>query len=171
MSSDILAENIKGFNRLTLQSTIKYSVNSHSEKNDAKIDPKIDQVVDTHTSDEKERKVTDTDITKGNSPHKLLINRLIPDIIPVVILPIDQMIVEDAAGSGKTLHACRMILSKHIVTDVTSSAAHFFWTPINVGWHGTDGTAAQDGNTTVGSIILGSPVRIGVSNTGFTSRT
>ena len=47
ISSDILAETIKGFNRLTLQSTINYSADYHSEKNDAE----SDKVVDNHTSD------------------------------------------------------------------------------------------------------------------------
>ena len=56
----------------------------------------------THTSDGKKINVTDTDTTNGNSPRKLLINCLIQDIIPVAIPPIDQTIVEYAAGSGDT---------------------------------------------------------------------
>ena len=61
-------------------------------------------MVATHTSDVNQGKVADTDTTNGNSPHKLLINRLIPEIIPVAIPPIDQAIAEDDAVSGDTLH-------------------------------------------------------------------
>ena len=75
ISSDILTETIKGFNRLTLQSTINDSADDHSNKNFAKSDPKSDPLVTTHTSDRKERKITDTDTTNGNSPHTLLTNR------------------------------------------------------------------------------------------------
>ena len=53
ISSDSLAETIKGFKRLILQSKINNSADYHSEKNDAKSDPKSDQVVATHTSDGK----------------------------------------------------------------------------------------------------------------------
>ena len=127
-----LTEMLKGFNRLTLQSTINDSADDHSNKNVAKSDPKSDPLVATHTSDGKKRKVTDTDTTNRNSPHKLLINRLIPDIIPDAIPPVDQTVAEDATGSGETLHAHCMILSKEIVTDAAHSAVHVFRTPADV---------------------------------------
>ena len=85
ISSDILEETIKGFKGLMLQSTINYYAYYHSEKKDAGSDPKLDQAVVTHTSDENKIKFTDTDTTNGNYQHKLLINRFIPEIIPVVI--------------------------------------------------------------------------------------
>ena len=68
ISSDILEETIKEFKGLTLQSTIKDSAYYHSEKNVAESEPKRNHVVDTHTSDRKKIKVTDTDTTNGN-PH------------------------------------------------------------------------------------------------------
>ena len=81
----------------------------------------------THTSDGKKRKVTDNDTTNRNSPHKLLINWIIPEIIPVTIPPIDQTVMEDAAGIGATLHVRRTILSTEITTDAVRSAARGFW--------------------------------------------
>ena len=72
--SESLSETIKRFNRLTLKSTINDYADYHSDKNEAKSDLKSDQVVATHTSDGNERKVTDTETIKGNSPNKLLTN-------------------------------------------------------------------------------------------------
>ena len=72
ISSDILAETIKLFNGLTIQSTINNSEYYDSEEDDAEIDPSSDPKVNAHN-------------TNGNSQHKLLINRLIPEIIPVAI--------------------------------------------------------------------------------------
>ena len=166
----LLAETIKGFNGLAIQSTINNSAYYNSEENDAEIDPKSDQLVATHTSDGMKIKVTDTDNTNGNYPRKLLINRLIPDIIPVAIPPIDQTIAEDAAGSGETLHVRRTIVSKDIVTDTARSAARVFRNPAYVIRHGTDRTTQRDGNTAIGSTRLATPVWIGGSTTGSPSR-
>ena len=88
ISSNILAETIKGFKLLTLDSTINDSEYYNSEEDGAERYPKSDQLVATCTSDGKKRKVADTGTTNGNSPHKLLINRFIPEIIPVIIPPI-----------------------------------------------------------------------------------
>ena len=55
--SDIMTETIKLFNTLTLQSTINDSADDHLYKNVAKIDPKIDTLVDTHTSDRRKGKI------------------------------------------------------------------------------------------------------------------
>ena len=110
ISSDILAETIKGFKGLTLKSTINNSAYHDSEEDYAENNPSSNPNVATHTSDINKIKVTDTETTKGNYPHKLLINRLIPEIIPVAILPIYQTIAEDSEGSGETLHARRTIL-------------------------------------------------------------
>ena len=60
-----LTETLKG---LTIDSTINDSVYSNSDKDDTEGDPKSDPLVATHTSDEKKRKVTDTDTTNINSP-------------------------------------------------------------------------------------------------------
>ena len=105
ISLDILVETLKGFNILTLQSTISDSADDHSDQNDAESDPKIDQVVATHTSDGNERKVTATDSTKVNSPHKLLTNRKIPSNIPAVIPAVKQMTADRVAISGRAFHA------------------------------------------------------------------
>ena len=61
---------LKVFNKLTLQSKINDSADDHSNKNVAKIDTKSDPLVATHTSDGNKIKSTDTENTKGNSPHK-----------------------------------------------------------------------------------------------------
>ena len=87
---EILAETIKGFNGLTIKSTIKNYEYYNSEEDDAESDPNSDPKEDTHTSGGKKRRVTDTDTTSGNPPKKLLINLIIPEITPVAILPIDQ---------------------------------------------------------------------------------
>ena len=117
--SDILAEMIKVFNRLTLRSTIKYSGYYNSDEDDAESDTNSDQLVATHTSDGKKRKFTDTDTNNGNSPQKFLINRTIPVIIP----PIDPPIADGVAASRGTLHANHTIASKEIVTDAARSGA------------------------------------------------
>ena len=160
ISSDILAETIKGFNGLMIQSTINYYVYYNSEEDDAEINPNSDLKVDTQTSDEKKRKVTDTETTNGNSPCKLLINRIIPETTPFKILPIDQPIAYDAVGSGEILHARCKIISKDIVTGAARSAEFVFWTPADKRRQGTDGTTLGDRNTAVGYARLNSPVRI-----------
>ena len=108
--SNSLAETVKGFNRFMLQSTINDSTDYHSNKNDAGGDPKINQLVDTHTSNRNERKFTDTDTTNINSQHKILFNRLIPVIILVVIPSINQMTADRVAASGGNLHAVRTVI-------------------------------------------------------------
>ena len=82
-----MAETIKVFNGLSIQSTINNSAYFDSEEDDAESDQNSDPKVATHT-------------INGKYPHKLLINWLIPEIIPSAISPIDQTIAEDAAGSG-----------------------------------------------------------------------
>ena len=146
---------------MTLQSTINNSSYFCSDENDVESDPKSDQVVVTHTSDGKKIKFTDTDTTNRNSPHKLLINRLIPDIIPVFIPPINQMTTDWVADSGGTFHAVSKILSKDIVTDAARSAARVFKDPLVVNWKATDGMIPQDRNTVGIHPILTTPVRIG----------
>ena len=129
ISSDILAEKIKGFNGLTIQSTSNDSAYYNSEEDDAESDPTSDQKEATHTSDGNKRKLTDTDTTNVNYPRKLLINRLIPEITTVTIPPIDQTITEDTEGCGETLHVGRTILSNKIFTDVARSAVRVIRTP------------------------------------------
>ena len=82
-----------------IQSTINDSTYYDSEENGAERDPNSNPKVANNTSGGKKRKVTDADTTNRNSPRKLLINRLIPEIIPVSIPPIDHTIVENNAGS------------------------------------------------------------------------
>ena len=106
------------------------------------------------------RKVTDTDTTNGNPPQNLLINRLIPEIIPFVIPPAPR-IADGVAASTGTLHAFRTILLKEIVTDTARSAARVFKYPKVVNWIDTDGTSPQDGNTVGMTPRLTTPVWIG----------
>ena len=171
ISSDILAETMKGFKGLTLDSTINDSAYYHSEEGDAESDPKSNTRVATLTSDGKKRKDADTETTNGKSPQKLLINRLIPEITPDVIKPIDQTITKDAVGSGETLYVRRMILLKDIVTDASRRAAYLYRNPTDVSWQGKDRTTPQDGNTDIGSTRSDSLVRIGGSTTGSPTRT
>ena len=74
ISLDILAEMIKVFKGLTLQSTINDSEYYNSEKDDTESNPKMYQLVATHISDGNKRKFTDTNTTNINYPQKLLIN-------------------------------------------------------------------------------------------------
>ena len=122
---------------MTIKSTIKNSIYYDSEEDDTGSEPNSDPKVATQT-------------TNIYSPHKLLINR----IIPVAIPPIYQTVADDAAGSRETLHARRTIILKDIVTDVVCSAARVFQNPVVVRWHGTGGTTPQDGKTAVGSTRL-----------------
>ena len=171
ISSNILAEMIKGFKGLTLQSTINDSVYYHSEEDDPESDPNKNPKVDNHTSDVKKRQITVTDTTNGNDPHKSLINQLIPEIIPVVIPSIDQTTADGDAASEETLHVCCTILSKGMTTDAARGAARVFRTLANVSWHDTDRTTPRDGNTYVRSTRLNSPVRIGGSTTVYPNST
>ena len=75
-----------------IQSTINDSAYNDSEESDAESDPNSNPKVANNTSGGKKRKVTDADTTNRNSPRKLLISRLIPEIIPVSIPPTDQTI-------------------------------------------------------------------------------
>ena len=100
------------------------------------------------------KKFTDTDTTNRNLPHKLLINQIIPGIIPVAIPLIYQTIAKDDVGSGYTLHARSTIILKETSMDAARSAARVFCTPAGVSLHGTDRTNLQDGNTAIGSMRL-----------------
>ena len=56
ISSEILEETIKGFNGLTIQSTINNSGYYNSEEDYAESDPNSDPKLDTPTSDRKKKK-------------------------------------------------------------------------------------------------------------------
>ena len=124
-----MKETIKEFHGLTIQSTISDSAYYDSEEHAALSNPKIDSSVATNTSDRNERKITETDTTNRNYSQKLILNRLIPNIIPGATRTIDQTIMEDVAGIRETLEACQTVLSKEIVMDAAHSGAHMFWTP------------------------------------------
>ena len=117
-------------------------------------------MVATHISDRKKRKVTDTDTTNVNYPQKLLINRLIPDIVPFIVLLAPQ-ISDGVAASIGTFHAHQRISSNEIVTDAARSAARVFKDPTVVNWIDTGGTIPQDGNTVGMPLRLTTPVLIG----------
>ena len=147
--SDSLTETLKGFNILKLQETISDSAYDHSDKNDARSDPKINQVVATHTSDGKKRKVIATDTTKGNSPHKLLTNQKISVIIPDVILTDNQTTADWVARSGMDFYAVRAVLNKQIITGTVRSTVGVLKDPLVVNWKALGGTIPQDNNTVV----------------------
>ena len=119
--SNILAETLKVFNKLTIQSTINNSAYYDSEEDDNESDPKIEYLLVTHTSDGNERKIADTDTTNGNSPHKILTNREIPGIIQGFIPPFNQTTLDGVATSRGDFHAIRAVLHKKIVIDATCS--------------------------------------------------
>ena len=58
---------------------------------------------------------------------RIIIYRLIPNIIPGKILPIDQDIAEYVAGIKDTLDARETVLSKEIVLDAARSGARTLW--------------------------------------------
>ena len=148
---DVLAETLKG---LTIDSTIKYYAYYDSDENDAEGNPKSDPLLDTHTSDGKKIKVTDTDTINGNSPQKLLINRTLPIIVPLIYPRIPGG-VADVRG---TMHTRQMLTSKVIVTDTTCSCARIFQTHGDVSRMGRDGTTPRDGKTSIRSPRLNYPV-------------
>ena len=155
---------------MTIQSTINISSYYNLEEDNEESDPNSYPKVGTHNSDGSKIKLTDTDTTNINYPRKSLINRLIPDIIPVAIPPIDQTIAKDDIGSGNTLHVRHTIISKDIVTDTAHNEAHVFRTLVDVSQNGTDGTTPQEDNIYIGSTKLSSPVWIGGSTTSSPSR-
>ena len=141
---------ITKFKGLTLQSTINDSTYYHSEKNNAKSDPISDQVVATHTSDVRgKKKLTDTDTSNKNSQPKLLINRLIPRIIPVFIPPINQTTADRVSASGGNWHAVNTILSKGDYQGRCAQCCAFFKDPPVVKWKGTDSMVLQTRDTAV----------------------
>ena len=131
ISSDIITEPINGFNELTIKSTI-----NNSEEDEAETDPNSNPKVANYT-------------TNGNYPYKLILNRLIPEIIPGAIRPIDQTITEEVEGIRETLDAHQMVLLKEIVTDTASSGAHILRSPREVSRTDRDGTTPQYGKNAV----------------------
>ena len=107
------------------------------------------------------KKVTDTDTTKGNYPHKLFINRIIPEIILVVIPPVKQTTADGVAESGGTFHAVRMIISKEVVTGVSCRAAFVFKDPPVINWKDAGGMIPQDRETIRIPPRATTPVQIG----------
>ena len=100
-----------------------------------------------YTSGENEIKITDTDTTKRNSQHKLLMNREIPAIIQGVIPLVNQTTADGVATNGRALHAVRAVLLKEIVTGATRSAEGVLKYPLAVNWKETGGTITVDRNT------------------------
>ena len=126
---------------MTIQSTI-----NNSGEDDTESDPNINPKVATYT-------------TNGDSPHKLILNRIVPNIIPGAIRLIDQTTTEDVAGIEDTLDARQTVLLKEIVTDATHSGAHIFRNPRDVSRTGRNSTMPQDRNTAVAASSLTSPVQ------------
>ena len=156
---------ITEFHGLTIQSTIRDSAYYDSEEHNAVSDLKSDSLVATYTSDRNERKITDTDTTNGNCPHKLILNRFIPKITPGAFRPIHQTITDDVVGTGETLKVRQTVLSKEIATDATCSDARIFQTPREVRRMIRDITTTKYGNTVVETFRLTPPVQICHSTT------
>ena len=134
---------------------------NHSNKNVTRSDPKSDQLVATHTSDRKKINITYTDTTKVNSPQKLLTNREIPAIIPVVVPPVNQMTTDGVVTSGRALYVVRAVLRKEIFKGATCSAAGVLKDPPMVNWKDSSRTVPLDRNTVGMPPITTTPVRNG----------
>ena len=147
ISLDNLTGTLKGFNKLMLDSTLNNSADDHSNKNFTKSDPNSDLLVATHTSDENERKITNTDTTKENPQHKLLMNREIPAIIQCIIPLVKKMTVDGVAIIGRDLHAIHTVLHKEIVTGAMCSTPGVLKYPPVVSWKDTGGMIPVDRNT------------------------
>ena len=114
-----------------------------------------------------EIKVTDTDTTNGNTPHKLLINQALLIIIP----PIDPRIPDGVAVGRGTTHAHQTPTSKVIIKESAHSDAHILRTTGDVMRMGRDSTTPRDGNTSIRSPSLNYPVLIGRGTTVSPMRT
>ena len=101
------------------------------------------------TGNGNKRKITDTETTNRNSPHKLLINWLIPEIIPIIIPTIDLTTADGVAASGGTLHARRTFILKETITDAVRRGARVFKHLTLVKWKDTDRTITHDRKTVV----------------------
>ena len=108
---------------------------------------KSDPLVAIHTSDRNERKITDTDTTKVNSPHKLLTNREIPAIIQGVIPLVNKTTAGGIATSRKDLHVLCAVFQKEIEMGATCSAAGLSKDCPVVNWKDTGGKIPVDRNT------------------------
>ena len=97
--------------------------------------------------DGNEVRITDTDTTKGNSPHKLLTNRDIPAIVQGVITPVNQTTVDGVATSGGDVHAVHAVFCKDIVMGATRSATGVLKYPPVVNWKDTGKTILVYRNT------------------------
>ena len=152
---------------MTIDSTINDSAYYNSDKNDAEGNPKSDPLVATHTSDVKNRKVTDTDTTNGNSPQKILIDRTLLIIIP----PIDPRIADGVAADIGTAHARQTPTLKVIVTDAARSSARIFRNPGDVSLTVRYGNTPRDGNTYISPPRFNYPVLVGTGTTISPTRT
>ena len=152
---------------MTLDSTINGFAYYNSDEEETERNPKSDPLVDTHTSDRKKRKVTDTGTTNGNHPQKILINRTLPITTP----PIEPPIAYVAASDIGTTHARHTIASKVIVTDAACSGARVFQDPADINRKDTEGKITWESNTSRRSPRLTSQVLIGGGTTVSPTRT
>ena len=127
-------------------------------------------MVATHISDGNKIKFTGTNTTNGNYPQKILINRLIPEIIPFVI-PLDPRIADGVATSSGMFHAHQTISSKEIVMDTARSGASIFKDLKVVNWRDTEGIIQREGNNVVMVERLTNPVMIGAGTSVSPNRT
>ena len=146
---------------MTIDSKINDSAHYHLEEDDAEIDTNSNPKVATHTSYGKKIKVTDTGTINGNYPHKLLISRIILEIIPVIVPPFNQTNADEVVASGSTFHAVRAALHKEIVMGLARSAARILKDPPVVNWKDAGSTTPQYINTVGMPSRATTPVRIG----------
>ena len=83
----------------------------------------------------------------------------------MIILTIDPRIEDGVEAFRGTKHACQRPASKVIVTDAVRSNAHVFRNPVDVSQTDRDRKIPQDGNTSIRSPRLNSPVLIGGGTT------
>ena len=118
-NSDALTETLK---ELTINNT-EYD---NSDANDAGGDPTSNPKVDTHTSDRKKRKVTDT--SNRNLQQKLLINRTLLIITTPIHPQIDNMVETSGASTIKLSTPC----TTEVITDAAPRKARSLQTPGHV---------------------------------------
>ena len=146
---DALAYTLK---LLTINNAEYYESDKICAKGDLASYPKVD----THTSDWKKRKVTDT--SNKNLQQKLLSNWT----LPIITTTIEPWISDRIATCGGTPHVLPTHTTKGVITDAARSSPLFLRTPGYVRKTGRYGTTPRNGDFVVGSPWDNRPFMIGV---------
>ena len=123
--------------------------------NDAKCNPASKPKIVTHTSDSKNRKVTDT--SNGDLQQTLLINRTFPIVTTTMYSRMDDRIAT-CVGTPHTIATHTM---KEVMTDVAHRIARVLLTPRHVSRMGRDGTTPRETPYALSPPQDNSPVLIG----------